>query len=521
MNWARQVLVPFAVAILSIGASAQSAAQMQYEGIKFHVHNTQRPGTVRLYRLLLSDGSHLYTTSESEVKELIASETYRATIEPMDAYVYEETAPKTNRLYRFTIKLPNNFDRHFYTATEHEMRDVLKEQPQTELHSMKSFVFPHTYVPAPDEGIMPVYWFYNPQSGEHFYTTSEEDKRYLIALAEEEKLCIAAQTAVLSHMAGGQTQFHGVKFHVHKTEQPGTVRLYRLLLSDGSHWYTTSPSEVKSLMRSKKQRATIEPMNAFVYKQQAPNTVRLYRFTIIDEGLPPRYFNTAFDVEMKQNNQLPQFRPHPMKAFVFPHIFQPEANSDIIPLYVFFNPQLRENFYTTSEDEKLQLIKQIEDENRLKLEVIAERFRKFRKRAPVGVALRDNPLMVGEIEWKVSEVRDLGNVIKSGNQFIPDLQTAGKFLWIEVRVENKGQDLKTLVAPNLFDDQGRAFISSSEAHFHIPKEKNISLLKNLNPNLPFTAVFIYEVPADAAKLTLLAGDLDLLTTNEGAIDLGF
>ena len=80
--------------------------------------------------------------------------------------------------------------------------------------------------------------------------------------------------------------------------------------------------------------------------------------------------------------------------------------------------------------------------------------------------------------------------------------------------------MKSMVAPQVFDNQGRAFHSSSEAHFHIPKDKDFLILKNLNPGLPMNAVFIYEVPIDATKLTLLAGDMDLLTPNEGAIDLG-
>jgi len=298
------------------------------------------------------------------------------------------------------------------------------------------------------------------------------------------------------------------------------VRLYRLLLKDGTHWYTISPSEVQSLAASRARRAKIEAMDAFVYKQQAPNTVRLYRFTIIEDGFPPRYFNTAFEPEMKQNAQAARFRLHPMKAFVFPHTYQPDAASGIVPVYAFYNPESRENFYTTSEDEKQQLIKQAEEENRRKLEVVAERFRKFRKHEPAAVGLRENPLMVGDIEWRIVETRDLGNLIKSGKEFIKDLQTTGKFVWLEVRVENKGKTLKTLVAPRLFDDQGRGYHSSTEADFYVPKEKNIVLLKNLNPNLPVNAVFIYEVPKDASKLTLLAGDLDLLPSKEGAIDLG-
>ena len=101
-------------------------AEPPYGGaVKFHVLKAERPGTVRLYRLLLADGTHCYTTSEREVSTLSKSSKYQAKIEPMDAFVYAEQAPGTTRLYRITQRLPGGEGwRSFYTASEAEMKSV-------------------------------------------------------------------------------------------------------------------------------------------------------------------------------------------------------------------------------------------------------------------------------------------------------------------------------------------------------------------------------------------------------------
>ncbi len=152
--------------------------------------------------------------------------------------------------------------------------------------------------------------------------------------------------------------------------------------------------------------------------------------------------------------------------------------------------------------------------------MVAERYKKFRKREPTNVGLTGEAVRIGDIEWTVVAVQNMGNTLKSSNEFIDDLKTNGKFVWVEVRVENKGKDLRTLVAPPILDGAGRGFVSSSEDTFHVPEDKNLFLLKNLNPNIPFNAVLIYEVPNDSSQISLIVGDLDLFDAGEGAIDLG-
>jgi len=140
-------------------------------------------------------------------------------------------------------------------------------------------------------------------------------------------------------------------------------------------------------------------------------------------------------------------------------------------------------------------------------------------RAPSAVGFLGTPLRVGDIEWTVTGARRLGRTLKSDNQLIGELQAGGQFVRVQMRVENKGERPRTLLAPDLFDDNGRRFRKSTEADWHIPRDQN-PFLRNLNPNVPVNCSAIYDVANDATGLTLLVGDLDVLGSAEGAIDLG-
>jgi hypothetical protein len=124
----------------------RAIAQSPYGGdIKFYMHRTEQPGTVRLYRLLLADGTHCYTTSEAEIRTMTTSRKYQARVEPVDMFVYAEQKPGTVRLYRLTQRLADGGWRSFYTAYEPEMKEVRTHQG-CELHPVKAYVFPHDYM---------------------------------------------------------------------------------------------------------------------------------------------------------------------------------------------------------------------------------------------------------------------------------------------------------------------------------------------------------------------------------------
>lgn len=341
--------------------------------------------------------------------------------------------------------------------------------------------------------------------------------------------------------AYGQMKYENIKFYVHSTKQPETVRLYRLSLKDGSHRYTTSKTEVDYLQKSLKRKAQIVPFDAYVYEKQVPGTVRLYRILFSGKDETHLLMMTAFEPEMLLHKNAGR-KIHTMKAYVFPHTFKktnaPRSvnTKDIVPMYSFYGGG-HNQFYTTSEVEKKQLLKiydiamaakHLEEKTRqqemaakikVRRQVVAARYRAIRKREPTAVGFKGTPIHVGNVKWAVVDVKNKGKLLKSTNQFIDTETTKGKFIWVEVQVENESNSPLTMTAPILIDEKSRRFTNKT-AIFHIPEDKSFFILKTLNPAVPFNGVLIYEVPEDALGLTLLVGDMNILSSNEGVIDLG-
>lgn len=339
-------------------------------------------------------------------------------------------------------------------------------------------------------------------------------------------------------IARAEMKYEGVKFYVHKTQKPGTVRFHRLLLINGTHCYTTSEAEVERLVKDVKAR--VEPMDAFVFRERVPGTVRLYRFTLNPKKSVTINFYTAFEPEMKDIARREDSRLQDVRAYVYPHDFRPMAEqaTEIIPMYWFYNPESQEHFYTTSEIEKNGLVAQTKDvearrmaeeqkrnervarEEQSRRENVLARFQKLRGKPPVAVGLVGNVVRVGEIDWTITRALRVGRTLKSNKQFVTDLTAGGEYLRVELQVENKGKTPRTLVAPTPVDAEARMFINSIEAELHIPGSRRLSLLKTLNPSVPFTCEIIFDVPTEIKSPYLLIGDLDLLADAEGAIDLG-
>lgn len=131
---------------------------------------------------------------------------------------------------------------------------------------------------------------------------------------------------------------------------------------------------------------------------------------------------------------------------------------------------------------------------------------------------------VGDIRWKVIEVKDRGNELSSADSQFPSItqpkKTSGKFVQIKVEVENQSKELRSVGTLNIVDDQGRSFIASTDTSEWVPSEESLFILSNLNPNLPYKFTAIYEIPADAKGLKLKVGDLKLFGPEEAEINLG-
>ena len=128
-------------------------------------------------------------------------------------------------------------------------------------------------------------------------------------------------------------------------------------------------------------------------------------------------------------------------------------------------------------------------------------------------------VQVDEVRWKIIEVVDEGDTIKSGNQFIDDLTTSGKFVRVTFEMENLSKDMLSFAGLNLTDDQDREFIPSSDAIMLI-ESGQACILENLNPNVPKTCISIYEIPANANGLSAKVSDLKPFGNKEALVDLG-
>lgn len=121
----------------------------------------------------------------------------------------------------------------------------------------------------------------------------------------------------------------------------------------------------------------------------------------------------------------------------------------------------------------------------------------------VGVAV---PVGASHV-WTVASVEDRGQTIESGNQFIDNLTTAGRFLLVKATVENKGADAFYVEAPKVVDSAGREFDYNSDAIMIIDSAEQCAL-EQVNPGLSKGCTWIFEVPADATALRLkVAGGL--------------
>jgi hypothetical protein len=128
-------------------------------------------------------------------------------------------------------------------------------------------------------------------------------------------------------------------------------------------------------------------------------------------------------------------------------------------------------------------------------------------------------VQVGEVRWKFLEVEDLGKELKSDNQFIDAKTTSGKFVRVRFEVENQGTESASYAGVDLVDGKGRTFKPYDERFSFVPEGEGC-VLEQLNPNLVKTCTEIFELPADATGLKVVAGDLQMFGTDEAQVDLG-
>lgn len=128
-------------------------------------------------------------------------------------------------------------------------------------------------------------------------------------------------------------------------------------------------------------------------------------------------------------------------------------------------------------------------------------------------------VQVGKIRWRVLEAINVGQTLNSDNEFQEPLQTNGKFIRVRFELENLSSDPIIFSDVNIIDAQQRKFQNHSEAAVFFADNKEFCALEQLNPNVPKTCTMVFELPADAAGLHLLVGDLNMFSAQEASINL--
>lgn len=135
---------------------------------------------------------------------------------------------------------------------------------------------------------------------------------------------------------------------------------------------------------------------------------------------------------------------------------------------------------------------------------------------------KDEVITVGDVEWKIVSAENIGSVIKSGNQFIEDCKTdSGSYVKLIVSVKNNRKEMFSIMNLNIFDDQDRKYITSSDVSMCV--KDTLFILDNINPGIEKSYTAIYEIPADAKNLKLELDSTGSLFSGEKNkyISLGF
>lgn len=107
---------------------------------------------------------------------------------------------------------------------------------------------------------------------------------------------------------------------------------------------------------------------------------------------------------------------------------------------------------------------------------------------------------LGIVVEEVEEKREF----KSDNQFIKDVTTEGKFIVITAKLTNNDTKARTFSSMQfkIIDDQEREFDAYTDANLMMILGDKDIFLKECNPGMSRTGVFVFEVPEDIESYSL-------------------
>jgi len=271
-----------------------------YENTAFYAFNSQVTDSVPVYRFAnTKNGDHFYTISENEKTAILNNSQGGYVLEGIAFYAFNSQITDSLPVYRF---LNSTNGDHFYTTSESE-KTTLLNNPQWgyALEGVAFYAFSSQITDS-----MPVYRFLNTTNGDHFYTTSEDEKNNL-----------------------------------------STVPVYRFLNStNGDHFYTISEAEKNAVNNTPQSGYFREGIAFYAFNSQITDSLPVYRFLNSVNG---DHFYTISEDEKTIILNNPQWG-YALEGVAFYAFFSQIGNS--LPVYRFVNSTNGDHFYTISEAEK-------------------------------------------------------------------------------------------------------------------------------------------------------------------------
>jgi peptidoglycan hydrolase-like amidase len=221
-------------------------------------------------------------------------------------YAFKSQQDQTIPVYRFFNPIIGD---HFFTISETEKNELINSPSSG--YNFEGIAF-YTYDSSFSER-KPVYRFFNHTIGDHFYTASEGEK-----------------DALINNPLWGYS-FEGTAFYVAKSQEEGSSATYRFFNGQtGDHFYTISETEKNSLSQ-----------------------VPVFRFFNPSTG-DHFYTSSKLEKSLLQNVIVHGYKYEGIAFYAF---FS--QITDTSPVFRFFNPSTGDHFYTISSSEKDSLINDV------------------------------------------------------------------------------------------------------------------------------------------------------------------
>lgn len=112
--------------------------------------------------------------------------------------------------------------------------------------------------------------------------------------------------------------------------------------------------------------------------------------------------------------------------------------------------------------------------------------------------------------WMVVCAMEMGDTLRSDNDYQEDAKTSGRFVMVVYAVINEGAKTdRILIRPALVDSAGRQYEEYDHEEFYIPKKGGLQTigLAQLTPNVQKNLCAIFEIAKDAKALMFRARSL--------------